>query len=94
MGKKKKQTGFSFDFSALKFNTETHESEEEIPRLCTEQAEFENAEAMADRLDYSKDYFCFVPGNFVFGDFIEALVFKKRPCTVRNVYNYSRHGPG
>lgn len=76
MSKKKKQ-GFSFDFSALKFNAETQESEEEIPKLSIEPAEFENAEAMADRLDYSKDYFCFVSGNFVFGDFIEALVFKK-----------------
>lgn len=75
--RKKKETGFSFDFSALKFSNQA-EDETEIPKLSTETAAFENAEAMADRIDYGKDYFCFVPGNFVFGDFLEALVFKKR----------------
>ncbi len=77
MAKKKKQAGFSFDFSALTFDRPA-EDQEEIPKLSTEPAAFENAEYMAGSIDYSKDYFAFVPGNFVFGDFLEALCYKKR----------------
>lgn len=71
------ENGFSFDFSALTFANPT-EDREEIPKLRTEPAAFENAEYMADSMDYSRDYFAFVPGNFVFGDFLEALCYKKR----------------
>lgn len=73
---------FSFDFSALTFGGRSAEDEdwEEIPKLTEEPAAFENAEYMADTIDYSKDYFAFVPGNFVFGDFLEALIFKKQLC--------------
>ncbi len=77
MGKKKKQNGFSFDFSALTFDGQVAD-QQEIPKLSTEPAAFENAEYMADSIDYSRDYFAFVPGNFIFGDFLEALIFKKR----------------
>lgn len=79
MAKKKKQAEFSFDFSALTFGRPAEDDDqEEIPKLSTEPAAFENAEAMVDEIDYKKDYFCFVPGNFIFGDFLEALVYKKR----------------
>ena len=78
MKRKKRSDGFSFDFSSLSFGGNRQEEErEEIPRLSTEPAEFENAEAMADSIDYSKDYFALVSGNFVFGDFLEALIFRK-----------------
>lgn len=32
---------------------------------------------MADAIDYAEDYFALVSGSFIFGDFIEALCFKK-----------------
>lgn len=75
--KKNNNTGISFDFSALTFTNPT-DDREEIPKLSTEPAAFENAEQMANSIDYDKDYFAFVPGNFVFGDFLEALCYKKR----------------
>lgn len=79
MGKRKLRAAgeFSFDFSALAFGQSAPE-EREIPRLTTEPAAFENAESMADRIDYGRDYFAFVSGKFIFGDFIEALCYKKR----------------
>lgn len=73
---KNKTQGFSFDFSALTFHGAKPE-QEEIPKLNTEPVAFENAEAMVDAIDYEKDYFAIVSGNFIFGDFIEALCFKK-----------------
>lgn len=78
MRKKKNGAGFSFDFSSLTFGRPVEEDREEIPKLSTEPAAFENAEHMAESLDYSSDYFAFVPGNFVFGDFLEAVCYKKR----------------
>lgn len=78
MRKKKTGTGISFDFSSLTFAQSAEEDREEIPKLSAEPAAFENAERMAESMDYSRDYFCFVPGNFVFGDFLEALCYKKR----------------
>lgn len=73
---KKRNAGFSFDFSALSFHGAEPE-QEEIPKLNTEPVAFENAEAMAGAIDYGKDYFALVSGNFIFGDFIEALCLKK-----------------
>ena len=69
---------FNFDFSSLTFGPGNHDDEyTEIPRLNMEPVCFENAEAMADAIDYSKDYFCLASGSFIFGDFLEALCFKK-----------------
>lgn len=73
---RKRKDGFSFDFSALTFHRQEQEYEE-IPKLSTEPVAFENAERMAGEIDYSKDYFAIVSGKFIFGDFIEALCFKK-----------------
>lgn len=77
--RKKRNGEFSFDFSSLSFGQHTEQQEErEIPKISTEPACFENAEEMADRLDYDKDYFAFLSGNFVFGDFLEALIFRQK----------------
>lgn len=77
--KKKRKDGFSFDFSALTFEPpEREEPGMEIPQLSLEPVMFDHAEAMVDSMDYTKDYFALVSGNFIFGDFIEALCFKKR----------------
>lgn len=76
----KKQTDeWSFDFSSLDFDYEPKKNQEAIPinRLNVEGVAFENAEKMVNSLDYSKDYFCFVAGSFIFGDFIEALIYQK-----------------
>lgn len=78
MRKKKIGNGISFDFSSLTFGQSAEEDRDEIPKLSTEPVAFENAERMAESMDYSRDYFAFVPGNFVFGDFLEALCYKKR----------------
>lgn len=76
MKRKRRSDGFSFDFSSLTFGN-TQEIED-IPKLTTEPAAFENAERMAASIDYDKDYFALVSGSFIFGDFIEALIFKKQ----------------
>ena len=69
---------FNFDFSSLSFDSANPEDErEEVPRLNLEPVCFENAEDMAESIDYTKDYFCLVSGSFIFGDFLEALCFKK-----------------
>lgn len=76
--RRKKRDGFSFDFSSLTFGGQSEEEIEEIPRLNLKPVAFENAEAMADSIDWQKDYFAIVSGSFIFGDFIEALHFKKK----------------
>ena len=68
---------FKFDFSSLTFEKE-REAQEVTPRLNVEPVMFENALEMLDGIDIDKDYFCFVSGNFIFGDFIEALLYHKR----------------
>ena len=81
MARKRRRNGdgqFSFDFSALTYGGNTEEEEEQIPKLSTEPVMFENAMKMAEEMDYSKDYFAIVAGTFIFGDFIEALCWKKR----------------
>lgn len=75
--KQKKDDDFSFDFSSFDFTSKTEEEAREVPRLSLEPACFENAEEMANALDYGKDYICFVSGTFIFGDFLEALVLVK-----------------
>lgn len=78
MGKHKKQPGdFKFDFSSLDFSGPEDEVSE-IGRVYTGPVEFDNAEKMADYIDYSRDYFAIVKGSFIFGDFIEALCYKKQ----------------
>ena len=67
----------SFDFSSLERGDNPEEQVREVPRLSLEPACFEAAEEMAKNIDWAKDYFCFVPGSFIFGDFIEALCFVK-----------------
>lgn len=73
---KKNSKSFSFDFSSLDFTDPDDEQLQEVPHLSLTPACFENAEDLIDKLDYSKDYFCFVSGTFIFGDFIEALLYK------------------
>ena len=73
---------FSFDFSSLDFNFQEDEygAEEElaeIPKLNALPVIYENAEKLVDCIDIQKDYFCFLSGAFIFGDFIEALCAKK-----------------
>lgn len=45
---------------------------------------FENAQALADKINYEDDYFFITGGQFVFGDFIEALILQKdlKPSSV------------
>lgn len=71
---------FSFDFSGLSFKTdpETEDAAMEIPKLSPLPVAFSNAEDFAEQVDITKDYFGLLSGSFIFGDFIEALVFQKR----------------
>lgn len=77
-----KDNKFKVDFSSLEINftgaPPVAEEAVEIPRLNLTPAAFENAEATVDSIDYAKDYFFLVSGSFVFGDFIESLIYKKR----------------
>lgn len=75
--RKRKAEGFSFDFSSLTFRGPVQETVE-VPHISTAPVAFENAERMAAAIDYDRDYFALVSGSFIFGDFIEALLFKKR----------------
>lgn len=74
--RKRKDLDFSFDFSSLDFD-DPEEQRIEARKLNVRPVDFENAEALADSIEYGKEYFCFVSGSFIFGDFMEALCFKK-----------------
>ena len=39
---------------------------------------FENAQTLADQINYQDDYYFITGGQFVFGDFIEALILQKK----------------
>ena len=78
MARLKNGKDFTFDFSSLDFDKKSEEQMQEVPKLNTEPVMFENAKQMAIKVDWSKDYFCFVAGSFIFGDFIEALLYAKR----------------
>ncbi len=74
--KKKAGDEFSFNFSALDYDN-PQEQRREFPKLTMIPVSFDNAEALANAIEYGKNYFCFVSGSFVAGDFIEALCFTK-----------------
>ena len=77
MAKRKLNGGdFSFDFSSLDFD-DPEEQKVELRKLNVRPVDFDNAEQLADAVEYGKDYFCFVSGSFIYGDFLEALCFKK-----------------
>lgn len=67
---------FSLDFSL--FGNQSEERDEAAEFIKTAKisllpAAWENAVDMAEQMDLTQDYFCFVSGKFIFGDFIEAL---------------------
>jgi hypothetical protein len=76
------------DFSSLDFDLDSimpHDSKEDIEkefireaRLNFEPVCFENAVKAAECIDINKDYFALVSGKFIFGDFIEALLYQKQ----------------
>ena len=66
----------TFDFSPLQFR-EPEPEKAPIPKLTYEPVAFENAEKMAREIDWNQDYICIVSGTFIFGDFIEALLYRK-----------------
>lgn len=81
MAKKKNP---AFDFSSLNFNLDLDldlnlgQSESEFvksAKLSFEPVAFDNAQRMAEEIDLTQDYFAFVSGKFIFGDFIEALCY-------------------
>lgn len=78
MARTKNGKDFSFDFSSLDFDKKSEEQMQEVPKLNMEPVVFENAKQMAIKTDWSKDYFCFVSGSFIFGDLIEALLYAKK----------------
>ena len=84
MARKKK----AMDFSSLDLNLDAlgdwggdeEKAEKEFIRaakLNLSPVTWDNAEAAADAVDYDKDYFALLSGRFIFGDFIEALIYKK-----------------
>lgn len=79
MGHKRRKKGdFSFDFSSLTFTAPEEEESREVNRLSTKPVMFDNAAELADSIDITRDYICLVPGSFIFGDLLEALLYRKR----------------
>lgn len=77
MRRRRKGGGLDFNFSSLDFTT-PGEEHKPVPRLNLEPVIFDNAEAMARDIDWSRDYIAITAGSFIFGDFIEALCYVKR----------------
>lgn len=80
--KRRQDSDLTFDFTDFDFKIvpEQYNAEDEevlISKLECFPAMYENALEMADSMDYSKDYFAFLAGSFIFGDFLEALCEKK-----------------
>lgn len=82
MGKKKKIdfSSLDFDFDSVTLGGEEDDAAAEkefikAARLNLRPVTWENAEDAAKAIDYTKDYFAFTSGRFVFGDFIEALCY-------------------
>ena len=73
----KRRKGLEFDFSSLDFSVNFNPGEEARPirRLSAIPVSDENAEALARHIDWNRDYICFVSGSFIFGDFLELLLF-------------------
>ena len=73
----RKRKSLNFDFSSLDFSLAFDPEEEARPinRLSTIPVSDENAEALAKHIDWNRDYICFVSGSFIFGDFLELLLF-------------------
>jgi hypothetical protein len=96
---KKKKVDFSsvdFDLGNILNQNNSPDVEKEFiqaARLNYEPVAFENACEAAEYVDITKDYFCLVSGKFVFGDFIEALLYKKRLRPKQAcLYHHVRHG--
>ncbi len=68
---------FKLDFSSLQIK-EPEPEKAPIPKLSYAPIAFENAEKMAQDIDWNQDYICIASGTFIFGDFIEALLYRKR----------------
>lgn len=82
--KRKKRTlkdglDLRFDFSSLTFENQEEDRQEErtIPRLSYTPVDYKYAEDMAKRIDWQQDYIALLAGTFVFGDFLEALLYRK-----------------
>lgn len=76
MGRKKR--GLTFDFSSLDFTIPAFNPGDEarqINRLSAVPVSDENAEALARHIDWQHDYIALVSGAFVFGDFLELLLY-------------------
>lgn len=74
----RKRKPLTFDFSALDFTIPTFNPDEEarpINRLSPVPVSDENAEALARHIDWRHDYIALVSGAFVFGDFLELLLY-------------------
>lgn len=76
--RRRRQGGlFDFNFSSPDFDAPVSEAKQ-VPRLNLRPVSFDNAEKMAQEIDIQQDYICFTAGAFIFGDFIEALLYIKR----------------
>lgn len=74
----RKKRNLAFDFSSLDFSMPVFSPDEEarpINRLSPVPVSDENAEALARHIDWQRDYIALVSGAFVFGDFLELLLY-------------------
>ena len=74
----RKRKPLTFDFSSLDFSIPAFAPDEEarpINKLSPVPVSDENAEALARHIDWQRDYIALVSGAFVFGDFLELLLY-------------------
>ena len=74
----RKRKPLTFDFSSLDFSIPAFAPDEEarpINKLSPVPVSDENAEALARHIDWERDYIALVSGAFVFGDFLELLLY-------------------
>lgn len=74
----RKKRNLAFDFSSLDFSMPVFSPDEEarpINRLSPVPVSDENAEALARHIDWQRDYIALVSGAFIFGDFLELLLY-------------------
>ena len=74
----RRSKSINFDFSSLDFTVPAFNPGDEarpINRLSPVPVSDANAEALARHIEWGRDYLCFVSGAFVFGDFLELLLY-------------------
>lgn len=71
---------FNVDFSSMSFavGNDPGEVAEKLPKLNHRPVRYENAMDLAKSMEYGQNYVVMLAGDFIYGDFIEALLYEKQ----------------